>query len=131
MLTNSEECTDIYRRGIAANDTLNENEQIRFRMLGMHLLRVFHECFEQQYEGGYVNPDGKDHNGQLSILCKLLVCKRYGQLEGTGFLMIFRNTWTTSLNDQRLRQSPCPSNRNSRLIYRHQFPWWGQSKAVM
>ena len=52
MLTNSEECTDIYRRGIAANDTLNENEQIRFRMLGMHLLRVFHECFEQQYERG-------------------------------------------------------------------------------
>ncbi len=56
MLTNSEECTDIYRRGIAANDTLNENEQIRFRMLGMHLLRVFHECFEQQYEGGVRQP---------------------------------------------------------------------------
>ena len=56
MLTNSEECTDIYRRGIAANDTLNESEQIRFRMLGMHLLRVFHECFEQQYEGGVRQP---------------------------------------------------------------------------
>ena len=52
MLTNSEECTDIYRRGVAANDTLNENEQIRFRMLGMLLLRVFHECFEEQHEGG-------------------------------------------------------------------------------
>ena len=52
MLTHSEECTDIYRRGIAESDTLNENEHIRFRMLGMHLLRVFHECFEQMHEGG-------------------------------------------------------------------------------
>ncbi len=52
MLTNSEEVTDIYRRGLVTYDGLNETEQIRFRSLGMQLLRVFHECFEQQYEGG-------------------------------------------------------------------------------
>ncbi len=52
MLTNNKEVTDIYRRGMFAFDALNEIEQIRFRSLGMQFLRVFHECFEQQYEGG-------------------------------------------------------------------------------
>ena len=52
MFTNSEEITDIYRRGIAAHDALNENEQVRFRMLGMQLLRVFCENFETEHEGG-------------------------------------------------------------------------------
>lgn len=51
MLTNNEEVTDIYRRGIVAHDTLNETEQIRFRMMSMQLLRVFCENFEQQHEG--------------------------------------------------------------------------------
>ncbi len=51
MLTKNEEVTDIYRRGMAADDTLNEIEQIQFRMLGMQLLRVFNENFEQNHEG--------------------------------------------------------------------------------
>ena len=51
MLANNEEVTDIYRRGIATPDTLNETEQIRFRMLAMQILRVFCENFEQQHEG--------------------------------------------------------------------------------
>ena len=51
MLANKEEITDIYRRGLTAHDALNENDQIRFRMLGMQILRVFCENFEQQHEG--------------------------------------------------------------------------------
>ena len=51
MLANNEEITDIYRRGIVAHDTLNETEQIRFRMMGMLFLRLFCENFEQQHEG--------------------------------------------------------------------------------
>ena len=51
MLTNSEEITDIYLRGIAAHETLNDIEQIRFRMLGMQFIRTFSEHFESQYEG--------------------------------------------------------------------------------
>ena len=52
MLTNNEEVADIYRRGLVEQDTLNEIEQFRFRMLGMQILRMFHECFEEQLEGG-------------------------------------------------------------------------------
>lgn len=52
MLTNNEEVADIYRRGMVAHDALNEIEQFRFRMLGMQILRMFHECFEEQHEGG-------------------------------------------------------------------------------
>ncbi len=51
MLTKNEEITDIYCRGLFAHDALNEIEQIRFRMLGMQLLRVFSENFEQKHEG--------------------------------------------------------------------------------
>ncbi|MCK5498496.1 MAG: hypothetical protein KAI77_04805, partial [Gammaproteobacteria bacterium] len=51
-LPNNEEVTDIYRRGLFEQDTLNEIEQIRFRSLGMLILRMFHECFEEQHEGG-------------------------------------------------------------------------------
>jgi hypothetical protein len=51
MMTNNEEVTDIYRRGIAANDTLNEIDQFRFSMLGLQILRMFNENFEQQHEG--------------------------------------------------------------------------------
>ncbi len=51
MFSNSEEITDIYRRGIAAHETLNDIEQIRFRMLGMQFIRIFSENFEQQHEG--------------------------------------------------------------------------------
>ena len=51
MLTNNEEITDIYVRGIAAHETLNDIEQIRFRMLGMQLIRTLSENFEQQHEG--------------------------------------------------------------------------------
>ena len=52
VLVNNEEVTDIYRRGLFEQDALNEIEQIRFRSLGMQLLRMFHECFEEQHEGG-------------------------------------------------------------------------------
>ncbi len=51
MMTNNEEVTDIYRRGLVTYDALNENEQIRFRSLGMQILRMFNENFEQQHEG--------------------------------------------------------------------------------
>ncbi len=52
VLVNNEEVTDIYRRGLFKQDTLNEIELIRFRSLGMQLIRMFHECFEEQHEGG-------------------------------------------------------------------------------
>ena len=51
-LVNNEEVSDIYRRGLFEQGTLNEIEQIRFRSLGMLILRMFHECFEEQHEGG-------------------------------------------------------------------------------
>jgi len=51
MMTSNEEITDIYRRGLIAHDTLNEIEQIRFRLLGMQILRVFSENFEHKREG--------------------------------------------------------------------------------
>jgi len=51
MLTNNEEITDIYLRGAATPDALNEIEQIRFRMFGMQILRLLNESFEQHYEG--------------------------------------------------------------------------------
>ena len=55
-LVNNEEVTDIYRRGLFEQDTLNEIEQIRFRSLGMLILRMFHECFEEHQEGGVRQP---------------------------------------------------------------------------
>ena len=51
MLTKNEEVADIYRRGVVAYDALNEIEQLRFRTLGMQILRTFNENFEQQHEG--------------------------------------------------------------------------------
>lgn len=51
ILANNEEAADIYRRGMAGYDTLNETEQLRFRMLGMQILRMFNENFEQMHEG--------------------------------------------------------------------------------
>jgi len=51
ILASKEEIADIYLRGLAAHDALNETEQIRFRMLAMQIIRVFCENFEQQHEG--------------------------------------------------------------------------------
>ncbi len=114
MLTQNEEVADIYLRGMVTYDELNEIEQFRFRMMGMQLIRTFSENFEQQHEGAVRKARQEASQRAHLDVMQTPVCKWYGHHEGTGFQMIFKYTWITSLNDQRQRQSTCPPNRKSR-----------------
>ena len=51
LIAGSEQVADIYKRGLHTFDTLSEIEQVRFRALAAHMLRIINEPYEQMLEG--------------------------------------------------------------------------------